>query len=61
MESLGYVTLRQLSENRKNVHVYLKPLGKRRKRKLVPFAQVNAVTLTGLSDADVGTTRRALL
>jgi DNA-binding MarR family transcriptional regulator len=62
MESLGYVTLQQLPENRKNVYVYLTPLGKRLKRKLVPLAEeVNAVALTGLSDADVESTRRALL
>lgn len=62
MEALGYVTLRQLPENRKNVYVFLTPLGQRLKRKLVPLAeQVNAVALAGLPHADVETTRRALL
>lgn len=62
MEALGYVTLRQLPENRKNVYVFLTPLGKRLKTVLVPFAEeVNALALSGLSEAEVATTRRALL
>lgn len=62
MEALGYVTLRQLPENRKNVYVFLTPLGKRMKRVLVPLAEeVNAIALRGLSEPQVEATRRALL
>lgn len=62
MESLGYVTLKQMPENRKNVYVFLTPLGKRLKKLLVPLAEdVNAVALRGLSDTDIATTRRSLL
>lgn len=62
MESLGYVTLEQLHDNRKNVYVFLTPLGKRLKKFLVPLAEdVNAVATQGLSAADIATTRRALL
>ena len=62
MEELGYVTLEQRPDNRKNVYVYLTPLGKRLKRVLVPLAEeVNAVALKGLTASDVETARRALL
>lgn len=62
MESLGYVTLKQLPDNRKNVYVFLTPLGKRLKKLLVPLAEdVNAVATQGLSAADIATTRRSLL
>lgn len=62
MEALGYVTLERRPDNRKNVYVFLTPMGKRLKRVLVPLAEeVNAVALRGLSAGDVETTRRALL
>lgn len=62
MESLGYVTLQQRPDNRKNVYVWLTPLGRRLERQLVPLAEeINALALAGLSAADVASTRRALL
>lgn len=62
MEGLGYVTLEQRPDNRKNVYVFLTPAGKRLRKVLVPLAeQVNAVALQGLNSADLATTRRALL
>jgi len=62
MEALGYVTLQQRPDNRKNVYVWLTPLGRRLEKQLVPLAvEVNAVALAGLSAADVACTRRALL
>ena len=62
MESLGYVTLQQRPDNRKNVYVWLTPLGRRLEKRLVPLAEeVNAVALAGLSAGDVASTRRALL
>lgn len=62
MEMIGYVTLRKLPENRKNVYVFLTPLGRRLKKVLIPLAEeVNAVALKGLSEAQIETTRKALL
>jgi DNA-binding MarR family transcriptional regulator len=62
MEQLGYVTLEQRPDNRKNVYVFLTPLGKKLKRELVPLAEeVNAVAMKGVSARDVEATRRALL
>ncbi len=62
MEVLGYVTLAQRPENRKNVYVFLTAKGKRLKKVLVPLAEeVNAVAMRGLSDSEVAVTRRALL
>ncbi len=62
MEQLGYVTRRQLPENRKNVYVYLTPEGHALKDKLVPLAiQVNDVALCGISPEDIAATRRTLL
>ena len=62
MESLGYVVLKQLPENRKNVYVYLTQKGKRLRKALVPLAEeVNKVAMQGLSQAEVATTRTSLL
>ena len=62
MESLGYVRLEQLPENRKNVYVYLTQKGKRLRKTLVPLAEeVNAMAMQGLSQAEVKTTRESLL
>jgi MarR family transcriptional regulator, organic hydroperoxide resistance regulator len=62
MEALGYVTLQQRPDNRKNIYVWLTPLGRRLEKQLVPLAEeVNALALAGLSAAEVASTRRALL
>ena len=62
MESLGYVKLEQLPENRKNVYVYLTAKGKRLRKTLVPLAEeVNKLAMQGLSQAEVATTRKSLL
>jgi DNA-binding MarR family transcriptional regulator len=62
MEALGYVSLKQLPENRKNVYVFLTARGKRLKKVLVPLAeQVNVVAMHGLTDLEIATTRKALL
>lgn len=62
MEALGYVTLKQRPDNRKNIYVFLTAQGKRLRKVLVPLAEeVNAVAMGGLSDSEVATTRRALL
>ena len=62
MERLGLVRRRQLSGNRKNVHVYLTAKGRTLRRKLIPLAEeVNRISVGGISAADVATTRRVLL
>ena len=62
MEALGYVTLQQRSDNRKNVHVRLTPRGRRLEKTLVPLTeQINTVALQSLSDADIAAARRVLL
>ena len=62
MEELGYVTRRQVPENRKNVYVYLTPKGRALRRKLEPLAEeVNAIAVRGASAQDRAATRRTLL
>lgn len=62
MEQLGYVTRRQMPENRKNIYVYLTPKGRALKAKLVPLAEdVNRIAVTGLSAADIARSRAILL
>jgi len=62
MERRGYVERRQLPENRKNVYVFLTPLGRALKARLVPLAEdVNRVAVAGLEPADVARTRQVLL
>jgi DNA-binding MarR family transcriptional regulator len=62
MEELGYVTRRQMPENRKNVYVYLTPQGRALKEKLVPLAEeVNRIATRGVPPEDIVATRRALV
>jgi DNA-binding MarR family transcriptional regulator len=62
MEQLGYVTRKQLPENRKNVYVYLTPKGRALKAKLVPLAmEVNDIAVRGVPAEDIAVTRRTLL
>ena len=62
MERLGYVTRRQMPDNRKNVYIHLTPKGIALKSRLVPLAEeVNNVAVRGLKPADIATARRALL
>lgn len=62
MEKLGYVSLVQRPDNRKNLFVYLTPHGKSLKNVLIPLAEeVNAIALNGLSSAEVANVRRALI
>jgi DNA-binding MarR family transcriptional regulator len=61
MEDLGYVTRRQVPENRKNVYVYLTPQGRALKEQLVPLAEeVNRVATRGVASEDIAAMRRAL-
>lgn len=62
MESLGYVTLERRADNRKNVYVFLTPLGRKLSDVLVPLAEeVNAIAFRGVPADDVTVTRRCLL
>jgi DNA-binding MarR family transcriptional regulator len=62
MEELGYVTRRQLPENRKNIYVYLTAKGRALEAKLVPLAeQVNHIALAGVPARDVRATRDVLM
>jgi MarR family transcriptional regulator, organic hydroperoxide resistance regulator len=62
MEKLGYVTRRQVADNRKNVYVHLTPKGRALEAKLVPLAEeVNRRAVRGVTSADVRAARRVLL
>ena len=62
MEALGYVTLQHKPDNRKNIYVWLTPLGRKLERRLVPLAEeVNTLALGGLGAADIAAARRVLL
>lgn len=62
MEALGYVRMEQRPDNRKNVYVFLTPVGRALERKLVPLAEeINAIALGNVSASDVAATRRTLL
>jgi DNA-binding MarR family transcriptional regulator len=62
METMGYILRKRRPENRRNVYVHLTPRGRALKTKLVPLAEnVNAIGVAGLSAADIGTVRRALI
>ncbi len=62
MEKLGYVVRQQMPDNKKNVHVFLTDEGRRLKDVLIPLAlEVNEVSVAGLKEQDVETTRHVLL
>jgi MarR family transcriptional regulator, organic hydroperoxide resistance regulator len=62
MEQLGYIERRQVPENRKNVYVFLTPMGRGLKDKLVPLAEeVNRVAVGGVEPADLARAREILL
>jgi DNA-binding MarR family transcriptional regulator len=62
MEKLGYVTRRQMPENKKNVYIFLTPKGRLLKGKLVPLAEeVNEVAVRGVPAREVASMRRTLL
>jgi DNA-binding MarR family transcriptional regulator len=62
MEQLGYITRRQMPDNRKNIYVFLTAKGRALKGKLVPLAEeVNRVAVTGISPADIARSREILI
>lgn len=62
LEALGYVERTHLPGNKKKVHVFLSKTGRALRRKLEPLAtEVNALSVDGISEEDVLTTRRVLI
>lgn len=62
MENLGFIERRQMLGNRKNMHVFLTPLGKSLEKKLVPLAEeVNSLSIQGLSERNFILLRKSLL
>lgn len=62
LEALGYVERTHLPGNKKKVHVFLSKTGRALRRKLEPLAtEVNELSVEGLSEEDVLTTRRVLI
>ncbi|SOY60050.1 Putative transcriptional Regulator, MarR family [Cupriavidus taiwanensis] len=62
LEALGYVERTHLPGNKKKVHVFLSKTGRALRRKLEPLAtEVNALSVEGVSEQDVATTRRVLI
>lgn len=62
MEARGWIERRQMEGNRKNMHVFLTPLGRALEAKLVPLAQTtNQIGIAGVSAGDIATTRKTLL
>ncbi|MDP3700657.1 MAG: MarR family transcriptional regulator [Hylemonella sp.] len=62
LDALGYIERKHLPGNNKNVHVFLTRSGKALKRQLIPLAvDVNQVSVEGVSEQDLQTTRRTLI
>ena len=62
MERHGYIVRRQLSGNRRKVHIFLTAKGRDLKRTLVPLAEeVNRSAMRGVPAVDRAATRRTLL
>lgn len=62
METLGYISRKQLPTNKKNVYVDLTDAGRGLKQQLVPLAvATNQISVKGLDAADVATARKVLL
>ena len=62
MESLGYVSRKQKSDNRKKVYVHLTSKGRALKAKLLPLAEeINAIAINELKLDEVLIARKVLL
>ncbi len=62
MARLGYVDRRRQSDSRKKVYVFLTPIGRGLRGRLVPLAEeVNAVAVRGVDPATIAATRDMLL
>jgi DNA-binding MarR family transcriptional regulator len=62
MEAMGFIERRQLAGNRKNMHVYLTPAGRKLQNVLVPLAEeVNHISVRGMSEKTITMVRKSLL
>jgi DNA-binding MarR family transcriptional regulator len=62
MEALGYIVRCKMSDNRRNVHVFLTPRGRALKRALVPLAEeVNRIAVERVTPEAFAATRATLL
>lgn len=62
LEKLGYVRRAKKPGNKKKVHVYLTPMGRKLEAALMPLAvDVNTKALRGVAPEDAETTRRTLV
>ncbi len=62
MEGMGLIERRQMSGNRKNMHVFLTVSGRALQKDLVPLAEeVNRISVEGISEASIGELRNTLL
>jgi DNA-binding MarR family transcriptional regulator len=62
MEGMGLIERRQLSGNRKNMHVFLTASGRALEKDLVPLAEeVNRISVEGISEASIVELRNTLL
>ena len=62
MEKMGFIVRRQLSGNRKNIHIFLTPLGQSLRDLLVPMAEeVNNISIRGLPESAISALREHLL
>lgn len=62
MVAKGWIERKQLDGNKKNSHVYLTRSGRGLRKKLVPLAEeVNRISVEGMSEKEVATTRKTLL
>jgi len=62
LEAIGYVERTHLPGDKKKVHVFLSKQGRALKKKLVPLAEdVNDLSLEGISEEELETTRKVLI
>lgn len=62
MEGMGLIERRQMSGNRKNMHVFLTVSGRALEKDLVPLAEeVNRISVEGISEASITELRSTLL
>jgi DNA-binding MarR family transcriptional regulator len=62
MEKKGYVLRQKMPDNKKQIRVFLTPMGLQLKQVMVPEAEnINAQALWGLTPQDIHVTRRTLL
>ena len=62
MEGMGLIERRQMSGNRKNMHVFLTVSGRALQKDLVPLAEeVNRISVEGIGEASIGELRNTLL